>query len=413
MSAIIYHETSCHDLEGVDVKDQIAELQYAVDIQRLLDLASALIQIPSENPPGNERPVAEFLASYLSDLGLPTELLDFAPGRTNVLSCLAGPRPGPHLIFNGHIDVVPAGDGWSLDPYKPEVRDGRLYGRGAADMKGGVAAMIAAVEAVRRVEIPLHGTLTLAFVADEEVGGSGTRQLVRNGLRGDWAIISEPTELRPVVAHKGDINFCVKVYGVAAHSSVPHRGVNAIYKAAKVVDLVQELSVRLSGRSHPLVGQATVSVGTIHGGTIAWMVPDQCDLSIDRRVLPSERPEEVIAEFRALLDDLSRQDDQFRFELSTPVLALPMEIDPDEAVVVALRAAVTRVLGSDPGVHGWSATCDASIFVHEAKIPTVIFGPGSIDYSAHKPDESVGVQELVQAAQVYALTIAHLLGHAC
>ncbi len=396
----------------VDVNDRIAQLRDAVDTNRLIDLASALIQIPSENPPGNERPVAEFLTGYLTDAGLPAELVEFAPGRANVVARITSPQPGPHLVFCGHLDVVPAGEGWSVHPYKPEVRDGRLYGRGSADMKGGIAAMLAAVDAVRRVALPLRGTLTLAFVGDEEAGGIGIRHSVHKGLCGDWAIISEPTDLRPVVAHKGDINFCIKVRGIAAHSSVPHRGVNAIHKAAKVVDLVQQLDKRLRERSHPLVGHPTVSVGTIHGGTITWMVPDECSLSVDRRVLPSERPDEVIAEFQTLLDDLALQDDQFWFELSIPVLALPMEIDPNEPVVVALRRASEHVLGKDPGVHGWPATCDASVLVHEGNTPTVIFGPGSIDLAAHKPDESVAVQELVQAAQIYALTIADLLGTA-
>jgi acetylornithine deacetylase len=387
------------------------EIQQAVAVQELIDLASALIRIPSVNPPGNEQAIAEFLMDYCRALGLTTTVSAVAPGRPNVVARLESGKPGPHLIFNGHTDVVPAGGGWSTDPFTPVVRNGRLYGRGSADMKGGVAAMILAVEVVRRLKVPLRGTITLAMVADEEEGGSGTRQLVRDGLRGDWAIIPEPTELKPVIAHKGDFYFDLTLRGVAAHASVPHQGINAIYKAGKLLEAIQQLSERLRERRHPLVGHATATVGTIHGGEITCMVPAECRLSIDRRVLPTERTEDVVAEMQALLDELKRQDPEFIVELRTPVMALPMETDPNVAVVGALRAATAQILGADPGVHGWSATCDANMLVHDAKIPTVVFGPGSIAQAAHKPDESIAVGELVNATQIYALTIVQLLGN--
>src|SRR5262249_7591111 len=156
-------------------------------------------------------------------------------GRPNVVARLEGSPAGPHLLFDGHLDVVPAGNGWSQDPYTATVRDGRLIGRGAADMKGGIAAMVAAAEAVRQAGMPLRGTLTLAMVADEEEGGAGTRALLDDGLEATWAIVPEPTELRPVVAHKGSANLHIRLRGVPAHASTPEQGVNAIEQAMRVL----------------------------------------------------------------------------------------------------------------------------------------------------------------------------------
>lgn len=387
----------------------IQQAPVEINQQRLLDLAADLVRIPSENPPGNEAAVADFLTAYFRHLGIEPTVQEMAPGRPNVLVRLEGHEPGPHLIFNGHTDVVPAGPGWTTDPYGGEIRGGRLYGRGSADMKGGVAAMIEAALTVYQ-GTPFRGAITLAMVADEEEGGGGTRHAVQQGLRGDWAIIPEPTDLRPVIAHKGDFNFSITVQGQAAHGSVPERGVNAIYGAGRLLTAIQELNARLAKRSHPLVGTPTISVGTIHGGEITCMVPAVCRVAVDRRVIPGERPDDVIDEVRELLATLAEDDPDFRAEMEVPIQALPMELAPDQPVVSALRNATRQVAGEDPGVFGWAATCDASILAEEAQTPSVIFGPGSIEQAAHRPDESVAVAELVACAEIYVLTILDLLG---
>lgn len=380
-----------------------------INAERLLRLASDLVRIPSENPPGQEAEVAAFLVRYFTDLGIEPTVQEVTSGRPNVLVHLEGQDPGPHLIFNGHTDVVPAGPGWTVDPYGAEVRNGRLYGRGSADMKGGVAAMIEAALTVAQMS-PFRGKITLAMVADEEEGGGGTRHAVQHGLRGDWAIIPEPTDLRPVIAHKGDFNFYITVHGEAAHGSVPDQGVNAIYGAGKLLTAIQDLNHRLSQRSHALVGSPTVSVGTIRGGEITCMVPSECRIAVDRRLIPGEDPETVIAEMESLLTQLAVADPTFKADMVTPIQALPMEVSPDLPVVRALRAATERLVGADPGALGWSATCDASILDQEADTPTVIFGPGSIDRAAHRPDESVSIEELNTCAQIYVLTMLDLLG---
>jgi len=391
--------------------DRLAtEAQSAVDDERLLDLAQRLIAIPTENPPGNERQAAELLADYFADNDWPVEVSDTASGRPNVVAHIQGRSPGQHLIFDGHLDVVPAGDGWTSDPYAPRIRDGRLIGRGAADMKGGVAAMIAAVEAIQRAEVPLAGSLTLAVVADEEEGGTGTRHLVDSGLHGTWAIVPEPTELLPVVAHKGSANLRVQVRGVAAHASTPEQGVNAVDHAASVISGLRDLSARLRERRHHLLGHPTLTVCGIQGGFNDYTVPAACTLSLNRRVLPSETRDTVLAEVQAVLDERLRIDPTFAGDAQVLAYTPAMETDAQSPLVLALRSAVQEVRGIDPGVVGWAATCDASILTHEGHVPTVVFGPGSIERDAHRPDESVVVTDLTQCARIFAITIAQLLG---
>jgi acetylornithine deacetylase len=388
----------------------LVEAQSAVDDDRLLDFAQRLIAIPTENPPGNERIAAEFLADYFAQTGWAVDLSDAAPGRPNVVVRIEGRAPGPHLIFDGHLDVVPAGEGWTNDPYTPAIKDGRLIGRGAADMKGGLAAMIAAAEAVQRAEIPLRGSLTLAVVADEEEGGAGTKHLVRSGLRGTWAIVPEPTELQPVIAHKGSANLRVQVRGTAAHASTPEQGVNAIDQASALIAGFGELSARLKQRQHHLLGYPTLTVCTIQGGFNDYIVPDRCTLTLNRRVVPLETERGVLAEVQAVLAERERIDPAFDADVQLCAFTPPMETNAQSPVVLALRSATRQVLGSDPGVVGWSATCDASILTHVAQVPTVVFGPGSIARDAHRPDESVAVTELAQCARIFASTIVQLLG---
>lgn len=380
-----------------------------VSRQEIVTLAQELVRIPSENPPGNEKPVAEYLGQHLQGLGMQVKDVDVHPGRPNVVGTWDTGFAGPTLLFNGHLDVVPPGDGWSVDPFGGEVKNGKLYGRGACDMKGPIAAIVAAIKAVRRANVPLRGRVILTGVVGEEEDQSGTRQIVADGIQADYAICAEPTSLVPVIAHKGDFYYDITTIGKAAHGSVPHLGINAVVKMVPVIEGVLRLSERLKEKSHHLCGHPTVSIGIIKGGNITCAVPDRCTLSLDRRLIPGELPEEALAEVQAVVDEVAKADPEFQAEIKNPVQALPMEIAPDEPIVVALRCQTEAVIGKDPGVEGWNATCDANMLVNDAGIPTCIFGPGDISGQAHKPDEHIDIDELVMGAQVYALTIADLL----
>jgi succinyl-diaminopimelate desuccinylase len=380
-----------------------------IDEARLVHVARALVRIDTQNPPGNEAPLAAFAAEYLSRDGVACEIQEVKPGRANLLARLGPEGARPHLIFNGHADTVAAGGGWTHDPHGGEIVAGRLYGRGAADMKGGLAAMMTAVEALVRSGADISGRLTLAATMDEEETQAGTRFAVSQGLRGDFAIVGEPTDLLPVIAHKGDAVIEIETRGVEAHGSTPDAGVSAIDHMADVLIELRALSERMRERRDPLVGQPTMHVGTIEGGVNPWMVAGRCRITIDRRVLPGERPEDVVQEVQELVDRVGKRKSNFRGAARLVTFASPMKTASTNPVVAAIREATARVVGRDPGIHGWSATCDANIHVNEGDTPAIVFGPGSTERQAHRPDESVAVSELVAAARIYAVTALRLL----
>jgi acetylornithine deacetylase/succinyl-diaminopimelate desuccinylase family protein len=381
-----------------------------IDRERLIRLAQGMVRIPSDNPPGNEGPVARFLAEHLTRAGFETELRDVWPGRPNVLARWGERGARPHLILNGHTDALPPGDGWTRDPYGGEIADGRLYGRGSTDMKGPVASLIAALEAVKESGVKLRGSVTLEAVVDEEGIQEGTRRLVQEGVTGDFAIVAEPTEFLPVTAHKGDMYIEVVTHGREAHASTPQAGVNAIDHMAEIIVELRGLADRLRERTHPLVGHPTLTVGTIEGGLITPMVPGRCRITIDRRVLPNEVAHEAVRQVQDAVERVAGRRPELRAQVRQVAFAPPMETDVDSPLVTALRETTARILGRDPGVHGWAATCDANFLVNEGHTPTVVYGPGSIADQAHKPDESVSTEDLVTAAKIYGLTILRLLG---
>ena len=380
-----------------------------VDEAGLVRLAQALVRIDTQNPPGNEAALAAFAAEYLGRCDLPCAIQEVKPGRPNLLARLGPEGARPHLIFNGHTDTVPAGGGWTHDPCGGEIVDGRLYGRGAADMKGGLASMMAAVAALVRSRVRISGSLTLAAMMDEEETQDGTRFAVQHGLRGDFAIVGEPTELRPVIAHKGDAVIEIETRGVEAHGSTPDAGVSAIDHMADVLVELRALSERIKARQDPVVGHPTLHAGTIEGGVNPWMVAGRCRITVDRRVLPGEHPENVVREVEEVVDRVRQRRPNFRGTVRLVTFARPMTTASSNPVVRAVREATATVLGHDPGIHGWSATCDANIHVNDGDTPAIVFGPGSIERDAHRPDESVPVRELVAAAQIYALTALRLL----
>lgn len=402
----------------------------SIDTDRLSDLAARLVRIPSTS--GREGDVARFLATYLGDAGFSVELqeVEGGPGGSSAAGGLASDRSDsrekqdggrfnviavygrgtPRLLLTGHTDVVPPGTGWTIDPYAGELRDGRLVGRGAADMKGGIASMVEAALMIRASAAAPRGQLMLAFVVGEEVDQSGTRALIeRQGNGADYAIVGEPTELRPVVCHKGLLSLSITVGGRAAHASRPNEGVNAIDGMHLFLDRLRPLRAAVSGKAHPLAGTASLIPGTVRGGEVSNMVPAECTLELDRRLLPGEQAGEALAEIEGLARNLRREHPELRFRVEPGLVEAPMEIARDSRIVAELRTATREVRGSDPGASGWSATCDAGLLAARGGIPSVVFGPGSLS-QAHRSDEEVEVAELADAARIYSLVASRLLG---
>ncbi len=377
-----------------------------IEPEALYRLTTDLVRKPSVS--GEERGIAELLASVLEDHGLKAETAEVEPGRPNV-SASWGAEEGPALLLTGHSDTVPVGEGWSRDPFGGEIVEGRLYGRGSCDMKAGLAGMIWAMIAVkRRIERPTRRVIFAACV-DEEEGGKGTQDALRKGLAADWAVIGEPTELQPIGAAKGDAYFEVKVRGRSAHAGSPELGANAIYGAAKAMEAVQRHHAELRQRKHPLLGSPSASVGTVSGGFTVSAVPDTCTFWVDRRLMPGEDGASALAELSRRLHEEAVAFPGTHIEERLAMEMPAMQSPPDHPIFSALADAAADAGGPALPVGGWSAACDGGFLQRGGILPVVLFGPGSISKQAHRPDEFVPLSEALIAARAYALLAARWL----
>ncbi|MBK3777735.1 acetylornithine deacetylase/succinyl-diaminopimelate desuccinylase family protein [Azospirillum brasilense] len=404
----------------------------------LVALTRDLIRIPTVNPPGDVyTDCAEFLGRRLAGRGFAVEYVraEGAPGhsdrypRTNVIARIEGREPGPCVHFNGHIDVVPAGQGWTVDPFEGVVKDGRVYGRGACDMKGGIAASIIAVEAILEEGIPFPGALEISGTVDEESGGyGGVGHLAKLGYfsrpRVDHVIIPEPLNVdRVCIGHRGVWWAEIETKGRVAHGSMPFLGNCAVRHMGAVLHRIEtELIPRLAAKrtAMPVVPegarQSTVNINAIHGGQPedhgglpSPMVPDRCRMVIDRRYLIEEDPEEVRAEIVGILEDLRRERPGFDYELREVLAFLPTLTDADAPVVRAVGAAIETVLGRPAAQVVSPGTYDQKHIARVGHLKDCIaYGPGILDL-AHQPDEYVDIDDMVHAAQVMAMAALSLL----
>jgi len=372
------------------------------------ELLGKMIRAASVNPPGGERECARVVYDKLSGLGIDTELVEKVPGRTNVVAKIKGKKGKPTLLYNGHIDVVPPGNGWKRDPFGAEVVDGVMYGRGTADMKSGVASMVAAIEAIVKSGMSLCGDLILTAVADEETGSvHGTRYLIEKGLRADMAVVSEPTDLRVEIAEKGILWAEVTTQGRGSHASRPGLGVNAIDGMVEVIEELRE--VHLEGKKELFdVPEPVMSVTTIKGGTKINVIPDQCSIEIDRRLLPGESPEKALRDINDAIVRAKTRDTQLRASIRVLEEWPPMETPIEEPIVKRLVEASRSVTGREPSIGGKAAGTDAAWLVRDAGIPTALFGPGDPKLS-HTPDEHVELGKVAVAGRVLAELMAIVL----
>jgi acetylornithine deacetylase/succinyl-diaminopimelate desuccinylase len=311
----------------------------------------------------------------------------------------SGAPDRPTLIVNGHLDVVPVNRaGWTRDPFGAEVADGRIWGRGTADMKGGIAAAIEAVLALRRAGRELPCDLAFHLVADEEQGGRwGTRVLTEAGyVVGDACVVPEPTDLGVCIAERGLLNVEVTLHGRPAHASEPRKGVSAIEKAAKVVLALHGADF---GHSHPLLGRTSANAGTISGGSGSNVVAERCVVLFDHRVVPGQDEADAIADVRRLIDAIP--DPELRYELSPVVFGEASELAPTHPWVTQVQQAIMSVRGAEAPVVGMTFATDARFVRNQAGIPAVVCGPGAIA-QAHTDDEFVDIASLVDAAAIYA-----------
>ncbi|MDQ7909399.1 M20 family metallopeptidase [Phytohabitans sp. ZYX-F-186] len=384
-----------------------------IDHDAVVAEAARLIAVEGhQDHPRAERAVADHLAARLTAAGAEVTLQPVGADRRNVIARVRGQRPGPTLMLNAHLDTVPP---YAMpDALTPRVEDGRLWGRGAVDMKGALAAMAAVVAALAAPGVRLAGELVLTAVAGEESGSDGMRALVAAGTGADFAVVGEPTALRVGRAHKGAMWAEAAFRGVAAHGSVPEAGVNAIHHAARFVERVERsLAPALAERRHPLLGPATVNVGVIAGGDRPPMVPAACRVQLDRRWLPGERHEQVLGELRAIVADLRRADPAVdatvtEMEGTSGFVHAPLDTPADHRYVRLLGEVAAERTGQDTAPVGLQFWTDGALLAAATGTPTVVCGPGDIA-QAHSLAEWVAVEQLHRAADVYLSLAARML----
>jgi acetylornithine deacetylase/succinyl-diaminopimelate desuccinylase family protein len=378
-----------------------------------VDLLQKLVAIPSQNPMGRIEPgkgfgekiLTDHLAGLFQQLELPYVRRQVHTDRENLIARLDGGQTGS-ILFEAHQDTVPV-DGMTIDPWAATIDGDRLYGRGACDVKGGMAAMLAVLARLRHEPPANRPTVVMACSVNEEHGFTGARALGKfltdpeDSFLSDKpavAIVAEPTELDTVVAHKGVVRWKLHTTGRAAHSATPEQGQNAIYRMARLIETLEAYHRQALPPlgSHARCGRATLSVGTIHGGTSVNTIPDRCTVEIDRRLMPDETADEALAH---LQEYLSQKLMDHAYQIDPPFLEAPSLSDADNGPLAdQLGVSIEKITGRKPAEIGVPYATDAPAFAQQG-IPTIVFGPGSIQ-QAHTKDEWISLSQLNTAVEI-------------
>ncbi len=376
--------------------------------EKVRRLLCELISIPSYG--AEEGAIVDYLVKRFASHGISCRVTELDGKPLNVVAEIgAGARA---IVLNSHVDTVPPGDRapWLTDPLTPVEKDGLIYGRGAMDAKGCLAAMIVAFEALARRGYSLPGRVILMAVGAEERGGLGTKTEVAQGLKADAALVGESTRLVPMVAHKGVLRLEVEVTGRAAHASDPEAGINAIVAMGPILTALDELAGKVRRRSEAYTGKASLVISTISGGVALNVIPANCGISIDRRVLPTETEEDATHEIMEVVNRVLPPTSGARVEVRKVRFVPPASTDSKAPIVAAAEQAASAVLGRRIQAAGFSATCDMTYLVNNGGIPTVILGPGDIGV-AHQANEHIAIDQMALAVEVYLRTIQTWFGY--
>jgi len=381
-----------------------------IDRKRVAHILADLVRIESINPelvPGGsgELAIARYVVDFLKAAGLEAKLEEVSPGRFNAIGILRGRGVGRSLMLNGHLDTV--GVAGMTDPFAARIEGNRLYGRGAQDMKGGLAAALAAVETLAHSG-GLPGDVIIAAVADEEYQSIGTRALLKGGVRADAAIVMEPTAMEVVVSHKGFAWADIETEGRAAHGSRPEDGLDAIAFMGRVLAEIEQLQARLArAPAHQPLGHGSVHASLISGGQELSSYPARCKLSLERRLLPGEDSETFAGELGQILAKLAAADSNFRATSKLGYSALALETPEDAPIVRTLAGCTHQVLEHEAKLGGQSFWTDAAL-LSEAGIPSVLFGPTGA--GLHSSVEFVELESVARTAVIFAACAKEFCG---
>ena len=375
------------------------------------DVLASLVKEDSRNEVGiYEAGMAARVAAWLEPTAATVTMVESLPGRPSVGAVLEGGGDGPRLVLNGHMDTHPIDDvdSWTTDPIGAEVRDGYMYGRGSCDMKAGLATQIAVAHYLSKHMDVLKGSLVLQFAIGEERGEPGTRSLVEAGFVGEHGVVTEPTELRVAAAERGTAWYSIRINGRSIHASRAHLGINPMYRLGAVLDVIKAYDEEAASRPHPLLPGGSCTPGLIHGGVKENSVPDYCEITVDRRLLPGETVDGEMETIRQLLEPLKDDDPDFDFEISRYRAAFEAaEIDHDSAFAAQALAAAEAVTGTRTELWGTPFSSDIGDLVNGG-IEAITFGPGNVA-ECHCADERVELAQVRDAAQVLAKLSCDLL----
>ncbi|RLE00871.1 MAG: peptidase M20 [Bacteroidetes bacterium] len=382
-----------------------------INTNKLRDLLENMIRIPSINPSSlnlglshqgtGEAKLATYIAAYMEKLGIEVQYERLDENRANVIGIWKGTGGGRSIMLNGHMDTVGI-EHMKIEPFTPEFKDGKIFGRGAGDMKGGIASQIMAVQSLIEAGKRLRGDVLLTFVADEEYGSIGTESVLKS-YSADAAIVCEPTGLDIVIAHKGFAWIDVEVFGRAVHGSKPEEGIDAIAKAGKILVEVERLGEEiLPQKTHPLLGSPSIHASLIQGGSDLSTYPGYCKIQLERRNLPGEDMPAISEEIQNLLSEIGSQDSKFKAESDVFSYRPAFEISREQPIIQSLSRSYISNCGEQPQFVGESGWMDSAL-LDEAGIPVVCFGPAGEGF--HAEIECIDFNSMITTTEILIETM--------
>lgn len=373
------------------------------------EILKKMVNFKTVNEPGNEKPLAEYIKKLLEDIGLQAELDDLGNNRGNVIGRLKGTGQREALLFNGHLDTVPPGDiKWEHEPYSGDIADGKIYGRGTADMKGGLAAMLIAIKAIKHSGLELKGDFIYTATAGEETDSLGAVKFVEDGGLKDVGaiIIGEPSSSGINIAEKGAFWVEMTTYGKTAHGAFPDKGINAvIHMNALLSELIR---YKFKYEENEMVGHPTMNISTINGGVKTNVVPDKCSITIDMRTVPGMDHDEIIKDFRKIIEKLSNEIEDFKADIKVLNDRKAVETKINHPFVKLAEDTFKEVFNEEIKAKGVNFYTDASIFLPAKRVPCIFYGPGDSNM-AHQPNEYITLDSFECAIKYYIKLIENYL----
>ncbi len=374
-----------------------------------IEVLQKMIKFKTVNEPGDEKPLAEYIKNLLEEIGLEVKLDDLGNNRANVIGRLKGAGEREALLFNGHLDTVPPGDiQWKYGPYSGDVVDGKIYGRGSADMKGGLAAMLIALKLINDSGLKLKGDFVYSATAGEETDSIGAVKFVKDGgLDGVGAIIiGEPSSNGVNIAEKGAFWVEISTYGKTAHGAFPDEGINAVVHMNAF--LSELISYKFKYEENELVGRPTMNISTISGGVKTNVVPDKSAITIDMRTVPGMDHDEIVRDFEKIINKLSNEIKDFKADIKVLNNRAAVETKSTDPFVKLAVDTIKQEFNKEVKPRGVNFYTDASVFLPAKNIPCIFYGPGDANM-AHQPNECITIDSLIESVYFYYKMIENYL----